>query len=164
MEKKVGGIGGCDSGFFVMAAVLVVVAMLSLVCEGQAQDTSCLNQLVPCLNYLQRQDGSDPPKSCCDPLKSVIDSNPQCLCTMVTNSGTRAAEQAGVNVTNAQELPGKCGQTVNPIACLTSSGPGSAPNTGRAQSNSTSDFSLMAIVMASIVAMSFQILWASSSI
>ncbi|XP_043716270.1 non-specific lipid transfer protein GPI-anchored 30 [Telopea speciosissima] len=159
MEKVV---GGCSkrSGFFVMVAIL-----LSLVSEGEAQDTSCLNQLVPCLNYLQRQGGSvdsNPPKSCCDPLKSVIDSNPECLCTMITNRATNAAEQAGINVTKAQDLPDKCGQTVNPIACLTNTG--SSPNTGRAESNSASDFSFMGIVMVSILSVSFQILWASNSI
>lgn len=32
--------------------------------------------------------------------------------------GSNAAEEAGINVTQAQELPGRCGQAVNPISCL----------------------------------------------
>ncbi|KAI3784656.1 hypothetical protein L1987_43759 [Smallanthus sonchifolius] len=82
--------------------------------------SACLNQLVPCLSYLNNQQaGRDPPDSCCDPLKSVIKSNPECLCSMISNQGTKNAERAGINVTQAQELPARCGQHVNPISCLT---------------------------------------------
>lgn len=83
--------------------------------------STCINQLAPCLSYLNnQQQGRDPPNSCCDPLKSMIKSNPECLCSMITNQGTKNAERAGINVTHAQELPARCGQRVNPISCLTS--------------------------------------------
>ncbi|KAJ0711416.1 putative plant non-specific lipid-transfer protein/Par allergen [Helianthus annuus] len=82
--------------------------------------STCVNQLVPCLSYLNnQQQGRDPPDSCCDPLKSVIKSNPECLCSMISNQGTKNAERAGINVTQAQELPARCGQRVNPISCVT---------------------------------------------
>ncbi|XVF59926.1 hypothetical protein PTKIN_Ptkin08bG0001000 [Pterospermum kingtungense] len=94
--------------------------LLMLVGQGWCQDSSsCLNQLAPCLNYLN---GSrDVPDSCCDPLKYVIKSRPECLCSMISNKGSREAEQAGINVTEAQELPGRCGQHVNPLVCLSGS-------------------------------------------
>ncbi|OVA17337.1 Bifunctional inhibitor/plant lipid transfer protein/seed storage helical domain [Macleaya cordata] len=99
--------------------VVVVVLVLLLVETSQAQDdTSCVTDLVPCLNYLINSrmgsssrdnydnDDNDPPRSCCDPLKLVIKSNPECLCTMITNEASLVAGLAGINGTEAQLLPG----------------------------------------------------------
>jgi hypothetical protein len=97
---------------------IAFLALANLVAEGWAQDTSCLNQLAPCLNYLNGTE--DPPDSCCDPLKSVINSDPKCLCSLVSNKGSSEAQQAGIDASEAQQLPGRCGQHVNPIACLAS--------------------------------------------
>ncbi|KAA8548305.1 hypothetical protein F0562_004734 [Nyssa sinensis] len=96
-----------------------MVVLAILLGKGWAQDVWCSNQLLPCLNYLNGT--SDPPDSCCDPLKMVIKSNPECLCSMISIKGANEAEQAGINVTEAQQLPGRCGQHVNPISCLTGS-------------------------------------------
>ncbi|XWS40503.1 hypothetical protein CRYUN_Cryun17cG0000400 [Craigia yunnanensis] len=96
----------------------VLLMLVNLVPQGWGQDsTSCLNQLAPCLNYLN---GSrDVPDSCFDPLKSVIKSKPECLCIMISNNGSIEAEQAGINdVTEAQQFPGRCRQHVNPLVCL----------------------------------------------
>lgn len=102
---------------------LAVVLLAILIAEGRADDadmslSSCLNQLVPCLNYLDSGTSRDPPSNCCNPLKWVIKSSPECLCDMISIKGSNAAEEAGINVTQAQELPGRCGQAVNPISCL----------------------------------------------
>lgn len=97
---------------------IAVIVLVTLVPEGWAQDSSCLNELAPCLNYLNGT--RDPPDSCCDPLKSVIKSKPECLCSMISTKGTSQARQAGINVTEAQQLPGRCGQHVNPLSCLSS--------------------------------------------
>ncbi|XWS30591.1 hypothetical protein CRYUN_Cryun24cG0131900 [Craigia yunnanensis] len=109
----------------------LLLMLANLVPQGWGQDsTSCLNQLAPCLNYLN---GSrDVPDSCCDPLKSVINSKPECLCSMISNKGSREAEQAGINVTEAQQLPGRCGQHVNPLVCLSGS-----PNSKNSAEDST---------------------------
>ncbi|KAI3501004.1 hypothetical protein L1887_36834 [Cichorium endivia] len=102
--------------------------------NAQGSSSGCLNQLVPCVNYLSNEgQGKDPPDSCCDPLKSVIKSNPECLCSMISNQGTKNAERAGINVTKAQELPARCGERVNPISCLTSTSkttPGTSDSQG----------------------------------
>ncbi|KAI3409166.1 AAI domain-containing protein [Psidium guajava] len=113
-----------------MAALLLAAL---LVVDAQAQDTSCLSQLTPCLNYLNGT--HDPPSTCCDPLKSVISSDPGCLCGLISNQGANRAEQAGINVTEAQQLPGRCGQHVNPIACLSGS-----PGSGNSDENSAGLF------------------------
>lgn len=103
-----------------------------------AQDTSCLNVLAPCLNYLNGT--RHPPDICCDPLKSVIKSNPKCMCSMISNRGTTKAEQAGINITEAQQLPARCGQHVNPISCLSSNSP---KNSNNSVPNSANRFSLL---------------------
>ena len=95
---------------------IAFLALAILMPNGWAQDTSCLNQLAPCLNYLNGT--RNPPDSCCNPLKSVIKSNPKCLCSLISIKSSRKAEQAGINVNQAQMLPGRCGQNVNPISCL----------------------------------------------
>ncbi|KAM7512649.1 hypothetical protein LguiB_011524 [Lonicera macranthoides] len=109
-----------------LMVVVAVATLLMLVREGRAQqrqDRSCINKLLPCLSYLNGT--RNPPDSCCDPLKEVIKSDPECLCRMASNDGTKQAENAGINVNEAQQLPGSCGQNVNPISCLKS---GATPN------------------------------------
>ncbi|CAK9166186.1 unnamed protein product [Ilex paraguariensis] len=138
------------------------VVMLSiLVPEGWAQDRTCLNQLLPCLNYLNgsSRGREDPPDSCCDPLKSVIKQKPECLCSMISIKGTNEAEQAGINVTKAQELPGRCGQHVNPIGCLRGAVP---PNSKNSVPNSASYlFQCSTMIMMAFVTTSMivQVLW-----
>lgn len=101
---------------------ITFIVLVTWISKGSAQDGSCLNQLAPCLNYLNGT--RDPPDSCCDPLKSVIESAPECLCGLVSNRGARQAEQAGIDINEAQKLPGRCGQHVNPLSCIANS-PGS---------------------------------------
>lgn len=104
------------SSSYGIIVLVVLLVRLDVSMGGQSSSSSCLNQLAPCLRYLNGS--QDVPDSCCDPLKSVIKSNPECMCSMISNQGSRRAEQAGINVTEAQQLPGKCGQHVNPLVCL----------------------------------------------
>jgi hypothetical protein len=98
--------------------LITFIVMTTYVSIGSAQDSSCLNKLAPCLNYLNGT--KDPPHSCCDPLKSLIKSDVACLCSLASNRGSRQAEKAGINVNEAQNLPGRCGQHVNILSCLSS--------------------------------------------
>ncbi|CAH1422913.1 unnamed protein product [Lactuca virosa] len=52
---------------------------------------------------------------------------------MISNQGTKNAENVGINVTKAQELPARCGQRVNPISCITSTSK-TTPGTSDSQS------------------------------
>ncbi|CAJ2656254.1 unnamed protein product [Trifolium pratense] len=99
--------------------LITFIVLATNVSIGSAQDSSCLNKLAPCLNYLNGT--QDPPHSCCDPLKSLIKSDAACLCSLASNRGSRQAEKAGININEAQNLPGRCGQHVNPLTCLTNS-------------------------------------------
>ncbi|KAI4367313.1 hypothetical protein MLD38_023064 [Melastoma candidum] len=103
---------------------LAFLALMAVPLIGKdvfAQDANCVNQLRPCLYYLNGGHNNDPPAMCCDPLKAVIKSDPVCLCQMMSNRGASAAEQAGINITEAQTLPGKCGQNIDPLACISGS-------------------------------------------
>uniref|UniRef100_M4CX46 AP2/ERF domain-containing protein n=1 Tax=Brassica campestris TaxID=3711 RepID=M4CX46_BRACM len=113
---------------------LLVVANFGMM-HTRGQSVSCLNQLAPCLNYLNGT--KEVPQVCCNPLKSVIKNNPECLCRMISNRGSSRAEQAGINVNDAQMLPARCGEHVNPIACLTNRSRGST-NSDRSSSTGNS--------------------------
>ncbi|WMV12315.1 hypothetical protein MTR67_005700 [Solanum verrucosum] len=99
--------------------MMIVLFFGVMVQEGMSQnrDSSCMSKLLPCMNYLNGAKG-DPPQSCCNPLKEVIRKMPECLCQMVSVKGSKAAEQAGIDVNEAQMLPAKCGQPVNYMGCL----------------------------------------------
>ncbi|KAH7577098.1 hypothetical protein ACOSP7_002142 [Xanthoceras sorbifolium] len=145
----------------IMKLWIAVVVFAAAVIEGSwAQDSSCLNRLVPCLNYLNGI--KDVPDSCCNPLKSVIKSHPECLCKLISNKGSNRAERAGINVTEAQQLPGRCGQHVNPIACLT--GSPDSKNSVDGSSGSASLLQPQSMVVAVVLCMIIQILWVSNAI
>ncbi|KAJ8773025.1 hypothetical protein K2173_028202 [Erythroxylum novogranatense] len=131
----------CLWSFHMMLAIAVLV-LGSMVSEGSGQiSTSCVNQLMPCLNFLNGT--KDVPSNCCDPLKRVVESDPQCLCRMMSNQGAEQAQQAGINNTEAQQLPGRCGLRLNPISCLTNT-VGSGKNNKESDYNSASGLLLPA--------------------
>uniref|UniRef100_A0A7N0UPF5 Bifunctional inhibitor/plant lipid transfer protein/seed storage helical domain-containing protein n=1 Tax=Kalanchoe fedtschenkoi TaxID=63787 RepID=A0A7N0UPF5_KALFE len=105
----------------IILASMMALGMAQREQQRQQDPTTCLTRLLPCLNYLNSS-RREPPGSCCNPLKSVIKSNPECLCALISTRVTDQARQAGINVDRASELPGKCGQHVNPLGCLKSAG------------------------------------------
>ncbi|XP_058085360.1 non-specific lipid transfer protein GPI-anchored 30-like [Magnolia sinica] len=143
-----------------------LLAMVIMVCGSQAQDTSCLTQLVPCLGYLNST-STTPSSSCCDPLKSVIKSNPQCLCSMIT-SNAGGMQGGAINMTQALLLPARCGENVNAASCNTGSptsgSPGSptngSPTTRTAVPSSASRFSFVNMLLAAGLPLIIQITWA----
>lgn len=97
--------------------VVVLVMLTSNMPLSTAQDgSSCVNSLSPCMNYLNST--RDPPQSCCDPLKYVVQTNQQCLCRMISTQGAFQAQLLGINISQVEMLPERCGLRVNPIACL----------------------------------------------
>ncbi|KAK6156437.1 hypothetical protein DH2020_010685 [Rehmannia glutinosa] len=107
----------------IRAMQLAIISMIIILsCSvsrnlAQVQQQQCMNRLQPCLNYLNGN--SRPPDSCCQPLDYIIKSMPECLCSLMTIQGANRAEQAGINTTEAQTLPGRCGQRINPLGCVT---------------------------------------------
>ncbi|KAL2939561.1 Lipid transfer-like protein VAS [Bienertia sinuspersici] len=101
---------------FIVLAFLVILATHNLLLSKAQGGSSCVNSLTPCWNYLNST--RDPPDSCCDPLKNVIESNQQCLCQMISTQGSFQAQLLGINISQVETLPERCGQRANPLACL----------------------------------------------
>ncbi|KAL4187568.1 hypothetical protein AMTRI_Chr09g39650 [Amborella trichopoda] len=116
-----------------MASIWVSMSLISMAAVTQmaaAQSTSCLNQLLPCLSYLNST--TTPPSTCCEPLKSIINSDPQCLCSMLKSG------MSGIDMTQAAQLPSKCGVNVNAATCdVASSSPSSSPSPNTPTSRTT---------------------------
>ncbi|CAN8299707.1 unnamed protein product [Cochlearia groenlandica] len=136
--------------FYVVQATLLVAANFGVI-HTNGQSVACLNQLGPCLNYLNGT--KEVPQDCCNPLKSVIRNNPECLCRMISNRGSSKAEEAGIDVNDAQMLPARCGEHVNPIACLTRS-------TNSDQSSSISNSFSLSYLMTSLAFVATHCLYA----
>ncbi|CAH1417729.1 unnamed protein product [Lactuca virosa] len=80
---------------------------------------------------------------------------------MISNQGTKNAENAGINVTKAQELPARCGQRVNPISCITSTSK-TTPGTSDSQSLGNSMVYLLyplMLIAAEVALGSRRLLW-----
>lgn len=92
---------------------IIFSCLYVLVSVSKGQDTACLNQLVPCLQYINSS--HIPSSSCCTPLRSLINSDPGCLCSLL--SGTTVTKQAGANANQALQLPKRCGEKVNAGLC-----------------------------------------------
>ncbi|KDP41882.1 hypothetical protein JCGZ_26900 [Jatropha curcas] len=147
-----------SSSYEISILAVLFLVFANLVPEGCGQDTSCMNQLVPCLNYLNGT--KDVPRSCCDPLENVVKSDSQCLCSLISNQGSDQAEQAGINVTEAQQLPGRCGLHVNPLSCITGS-----PNTKNSVDNSSAVLLIpsWSFMVATALPMALHILWCKAA-
>ncbi|KAK9698706.1 hypothetical protein RND81_08G124900 [Saponaria officinalis] len=107
----------------VMVVLIVVLMSWTTIVKGETTPTSqtCIQALIPCQMYLSSQ---NPPKICCDPLKMAVESQLSCLCAAFNNS----ALAASFNMTQAIELPSKCGiKNAGPSMCANAQG--SSPST-----------------------------------
>ncbi|KAL9663689.1 hypothetical protein QQ045_019080 [Rhodiola kirilowii] len=82
---------------------------------------SCASNLVPCFAYMNV---TNPPESCCKPLKQTIDTQLECLCNLYNTPGLLPS--FGVNVAEALTLPTRCGISGDLSACVTAQSPGSS--------------------------------------
>lgn len=95
------------------ALVLAAVAMLWVRVAAQLSCTNVLISLSPCLNYITGN-SSTPSSNCCTQLASVVRSQPQCLCQVLTGGGSSLG--INVNQTQALALPGACNVQTPPIS------------------------------------------------
>ncbi|KAL8100789.1 non-specific lipid transfer protein GPI-anchored 5-like [Apium graveolens] len=96
-----------------MCLVLVLVVMLCRGAGAQSGCTSALMGLSPCLNFVTGN-SSTPSSSCCSTLSNVVQSQPQCLCSLV--NGGAATLGIAVNQTLALTLPGACNVQTPPLS------------------------------------------------
>ncbi|GFZ06971.1 hypothetical protein Acr_18g0011410 [Actinidia rufa] len=92
---------GCTKISAVVA--VVVAAVVLVVAEGQSSTPSCAQKLVPCANYIN---STNPPSSCCEPLREAVTKEMTCLCNLYNTPGLLAS--FGINITQALLLPGRC--------------------------------------------------------
>eukprot|EP01018_Ginkgo_biloba_P006064 Gb_16233 [translate_table: standard] len=119
-------------------SVFVGMVLVVLCCGGRdanaAEDsTSCVSSLTPCAGYLN---STNPPASCCTPLLKAIKTQQQCLCGLLNSSAIAAF---GINLTQALELPQKCGANANANACQKVGGGASTSNATTPSKGSSSN-------------------------
>ncbi|KAJ9182137.1 hypothetical protein P3X46_006163 [Hevea brasiliensis] len=93
--------------------VVLLVAMLWARATAQSGCTSVIIGLAPCLNYVTGS-SSTPSSSCCSQLASVVQSQPQCLCSVLNGGG--ASLGVTINQTLALALPGACHVKTPPVS------------------------------------------------
>ncbi|CAD6206265.1 unnamed protein product [Miscanthus lutarioriparius] len=111
------------------ATVALLVAAASAQSGGSSSDdcTSALVSLSPCMDYISGNGTSAPSASCCSQLKSVVQSEPQCLCAALGSDGA-STSLGGVTIdrSRALGLPAACNVQTPPASqCNGSSGGGS---------------------------------------
>ncbi|KAM3261000.1 hypothetical protein ACQJBY_051953 [Aegilops geniculata] len=110
-----------SSGSILLAAA--VAALLVASASAQSGCTAALVGLYPCLNYISGNDTA-PTKSCCSQLSSVVQSQPQCLCSALGGDSSSLGGMT-INKTRALELPKACNVQTPPASKC--NGGGSAP-------------------------------------
>ncbi|KAE8797688.1 Non-specific lipid-transfer protein-like protein [Hordeum vulgare] len=115
---------GALSGSSILLAAALAAALLVASASAQSGCTTALVGLYPCMNYISGSDTA-PTKSCCSQLGSVVQSQPQCLCSAL---GGDSSSLGGVtiNKTRALELPMACNVQTPPASRC--NGGGSAPS------------------------------------
>ncbi|XP_059648835.1 non-specific lipid transfer protein GPI-anchored 5-like [Cornus florida] len=107
---------------------LVLVVLVTMLCaEAAAQSSSCTNVIIsmsPCLNYITGN-SSTPSSGCCTQLATVVRSEPQCLCQVLTGGGSSLG--ININQTQALALPGACNVQTPPISRCNSASPANSP-------------------------------------
>lgn len=96
-----------------MSLILVLVATLLGGAAAQLGCTSALISLSPCLNYISGN-SSSPSSSCCSQLSNVVQSSPQCLCSVLNGGGSSLG--ITINQTLALALPGACNVQTPPVS------------------------------------------------
>ncbi|XP_043724325.1 non-specific lipid transfer protein GPI-anchored 5-like isoform X2 [Telopea speciosissima] len=106
--------------------VLVAVLMMTMLWAGASAQSSCTNAIVgmsPCLNYITGN-SSTPSSSCCSQLASVVASQPQCLCQVVSGGGSSLG--ININKTQAMALPDACNVQTPPVSKCNAASPSPA--------------------------------------
>ncbi|XVE77811.1 hypothetical protein DITRI_Ditri13aG0092400 [Diplodiscus trichospermus] len=94
-----------------MGLILVLMGMLWAEANAQSCPTALTN-LTPCLNYITGN-SSSPSSTCCSQLQSIVQSSPQCLCSVLNNGASMGIT---INQTMALQLPGVCQVQIPPIS------------------------------------------------
>ncbi|GMY16701.1 non-specific lipid transfer protein GPI-anchored 2-like [Fagus crenata] len=110
--------------------IVLTLVLVAALWEGSKAQSSCTNVIIsmsPCLNYITGN-SSTPSSTCCTQLASVVRSQPQCLCEVL--SGGASLPGINFNQTQALALPGACNVQTPPISQCNASSPADSPSGG----------------------------------
>ncbi|XP_009110357.1 non-specific lipid-transfer protein-like protein At2g13820 [Brassica rapa] len=96
---------------------------------GDAHSMPCIQKLMPCQPYL-RSVTPPPPASCCMPLKEIVETDVNCLCSVFNN--VDMLKSLNLTKENALVLPKACGANADVSQCKASTGtttPSTSPGT-----------------------------------
>uniref|UniRef100_UPI001CB9AA96 non-specific lipid transfer protein GPI-anchored 5-like n=1 Tax=Erigeron canadensis TaxID=72917 RepID=UPI001CB9AA96 len=93
--------------------MILVVKLLWDETMAQSGCTTALIGLAPCLSYVSGN-SSTPTSSCCTQLSNVVQSQPQCLCSIVNGGGSSFG--LTINQTAALALPSACNVQTPPVS------------------------------------------------
>ncbi|KAL8481698.1 hypothetical protein ACS0TY_028006 [Phlomoides rotata] len=108
----------------------LALILATILCGGtaKAQSSGCTNVLIsmsPCLNFIS-SNSSTPSSGCCTQLRSVVGSQPQCLCQVLNGGGSTLG--LNINQTQALALPGACNVQTPPLAQCNAASPSDSPS------------------------------------
>lgn len=86
---------------------------------GDAHSMPCIQKLMPCQPYL-RSVTPPPPASCCMPLKEIVETDVNCLCSVFNN--VDMLKSLNLTKENALVLPKACGANADVSQCKASTG------------------------------------------
>ncbi|CAM0876813.1 unnamed protein product [Alopecurus aequalis] len=101
-----------------------VAALLLVSVSAQSGCTVALIGLYPCMNYISGNETA-PSKSCCSQLSSVVQSQPECLCSALSGDSVGGMT---INKTRALELPKACNVQTLPASKCNDAGGATAPS------------------------------------
>ncbi|VAI23133.1 unnamed protein product [Triticum turgidum subsp. durum] len=123
MAARARAVAAMSSSSSVLLAAAVALTLLVSSASAQSGCTTALVGLYPCMNYISGNDTA-PTKSCCSLLGSVVQSQPQCLCSALGGDSSSLGGMT-INKTRALELPKACNVQTPPASKC--NGGGSAP-------------------------------------
>jgi len=82
------------------------------------QDAQCMQKLLPCQSYMKSQ--TNPPETCCAPLKEMHDNNSQCLCSFFNSPSL--LHSIGLSKDDLMKLPQACGIDTDLSGCSNTGG------------------------------------------
>ncbi|KAF8392382.1 hypothetical protein HHK36_022724 [Tetracentron sinense] len=108
-----------------MVLVVVLTAMFLAGASAQSNCTGLIITLSPCLDYIKEGNSSTPSSGCCSPLATVVQSQPQCLCEVLTID----VNSLGLNInrTLALALPNACNIQTPSISLCNAVSPAGSP-------------------------------------
>uniref|UniRef100_A0ACD5X8K9 Uncharacterized protein n=1 Tax=Avena sativa TaxID=4498 RepID=A0ACD5X8K9_AVESA len=113
------------------SSILLAAAVAALLVASASAQPGCTVALIglyPCMNYISGNE-TEPTKSCCSQLSSVVQSQPQCLCSAL---GGDSVGGITINKTRALELPKACDVQTPPASKCNGAGGASSPGAAAA--------------------------------